>query len=364
MTGSGPSGSERARTVDWSGDEVVALDQTRLPHEVVMLRLHDVEALAEAIRSLRIRGAMALGVAGGLGIALAIRRAQEHGADAVDAAHRAAAVLAGTRPTAVNLVRGVEHVLAALGGGAEAAVEAATALIGADVAANGAIARTGAELVDAELLGAHRAPLVALTHCNAGALAGVEVGTALGIVAELHRRGRLGEAIACETRPLLQGARLTCFELARMQVPCRLVVDSAAAGLIATGVVDLVVVGADRIAANGDVANKVGTLGHALACRHAGIPFVVAAPEATIDAGCPSGAEIPIEERPEEEVLEFDGVRTAPPGVRARNPAFDVTPAELVAAIVTERRVIRPAAGERPGTYGRRAQHRPRPSRE
>ncbi len=337
----------RRRTVDWGDDEVLAIDQTLLPNDEVVLHLHDVEALAEAIRSLRIRGAMALGVAGGLGVALAIRRAQERGEDVIDAAHEAAAILVKTRPTAVNLGWGIEHVLAALEGGAQAAVDAATALIGADVTTNRAIAKAGAELVYTELVDRRDAQLVVLTHCNAGALASVDIGTALGVVEELHRRGRVLEAIACETRPLLQGARLTCFELARMEIPCSLVVDSAAAGLITRGVVDVAVVGADRIAANGDVANKVGTLAHALACRHAGVPFVVAAPEATIDAGCPSGSEIPIEERSEEEVLEFAGVRTAPGGVRARNPAFDVTPAELVTAIVTERRVIRPAAGER-----------------
>jgi methylthioribose-1-phosphate isomerase len=339
---------QRGRTVDWTGEDVLAIDQTLLPHEEVMLRLHDVDALAEAIRSLRIRGAMALGVAGGLGIALAIRRAQEQGEDVNRAANEAAGILAATRPTAVNLARGIDHVLSCLERGAEAAIDAAAGLIGADVSTNHAIAEAGAALICTELFASRDSQLVVLTHCNAGALASVDIGSALGIVAELHRRGRVLEAIACETRPLLQGARLTAFELARMKIPCSLVVDSAAAGLIARGTVDVAVVGADRIAANGDVANKVGTLAHALACRHAGVPFIVAAPETTIDTGCSSGAEIPIEERSEEEVLEFAGVRTAPGGVRAHNPAFDVTTADLVTAIVTERRVIRPAAGERP----------------
>jgi methylthioribose-1-phosphate isomerase len=267
----------------------------------------------------------------------------------VHAADEAGITLRKTRPTAVNLAWGIDHVLGALEQGPEAAISAAEALIEDDVVTNRAIAQAGADLISADLCGAHDGQLVVLTHCNAGALASVDVGTALGIVEELHRRGRVDEAIACETRPLLQGSRLTCFELARMKVPCSLVVDSAAAGLITRGMVDVAVVGADRIAANGDVANKVGTLGHALACHHAGVPFVVAAPEATIDAGCPSGSEIPIEERSEDEVFGFAGIRTAPRGVRARNPAFDVTPAELVTAIVTEHRVIRPAAGERPG---------------
>lgn len=346
MTSGAPG---HGRTVDWTGDEVLAIDQTRLPHDEVILRLHHVEALAEAIRSLRIRGAMALGVAGGLGIALAIRRAQEHGEDVAQAADAAARLLMKTRPTAVNLARGIEHVVAALERGPDAAIEAAAELVEADVSTNRAIAESGADLVCHDLLSSKESPLVVLTHCNAGALAGVDVGTALGIVAALHARGRVREAISCETRPLLQGARLTCFELARMGIPCSLVVDSAAAGLITQGMVDIVVVGADRIAGNGDVANKVGTLAHALACHHAGIPFVVAAPEMTIDADCRSGSDIPIEERSGEEVLEFAGLRVTPEGVRARNPAFDVTPAALVTAIVTERRVIRPAAGERPG---------------
>jgi methylthioribose-1-phosphate isomerase len=344
----GAASDRRRRTVDWDGDDVLAIDQTLLPHEEVVLRLHDLDALAEAIRSLRIRGAMALGVAGALGVALAVRRAQERGEDVAGAAKEAAELLAGTRPTAVNLGRGTAHALAALEHGPDAAVDAAVALIGVDVSTNLAIAEAGADLVCDELVASNDEPLVVLTHCNAGALASVDIGTALGIVAEMHHRGRVLEAIACETRPLLQGARLTSFELARMQIPCSIVVDSAAAGLITGGVVDVAVVGADRIAANGDVANKVGTLSHALACRHAGVPFVVAAPETTIDAACPSGAQIPIEERSEEEVLAYSGTRTAPAGVRARNPAFDVTPAELVTAIVTERRVIRPAAGERP----------------
>ncbi len=183
-----------------------------------------------------------------------------------------------------------------------------------------------------------------LTHCNAGALAGVEGGSALSAVQVLHERGELREVFVPETRPLLQGARLTAWELGRMGVAHRVIVDGAGAGLILAGRVDAVVVGADRIAANGDVANKVGTLPHALAAAHAGIPFVVAAPESTLDPAVAGGADIPIEERDPEEIL---GVAAAP-GSRALNLAFDVTPAALVSAIVTERRVIRPAAGERP----------------
>jgi methylthioribose-1-phosphate isomerase len=340
--------SSPLRTLDWDGQDVVAIDQTLLPRTETLIRLHEVDELAEAIRSLRIRGAMGLGVAGGLGLALAIRRAQERNADPVQAAEEAALILAATRPTAANLFWGIEHVRAALRDGPEAAVAAAAALVDADVAANLAIAERGAAYVLAELFNDDDLKLNVLTHCNAGALAGVEIGTALGVIGALHRRDRVAEAIACETRPLLQGARLTCWELQAMGVACCLIVDSAAAGLIARRTVDLVIVGADRIAANGDVANKVGTFSHALAARHAGIPFIVAAPEATIDLACESGADIPIEERSADEVTRFAGLETAPAGMRALNPAFDVTPAELVTAIVTEQRVIRIGRGERP----------------
>jgi methylthioribose-1-phosphate isomerase len=335
------------RTLDWDGSAVVAIDQTLLPHEEVFLRIREVEDLAEAIVSLRIRGAMGLGVAGGLGLALAIRRAQEAGTDPIQAAEAAARRLAETRPTAANLFRGIEHVQSALPLGADAAIDAAVGLIDADVAANRAIAERGAAFICDELLDSDDA-FAAMTHCNAGALAGVEIGTALGVLGAIHAHGRLRETFACETRPLLQGARLTMWELDRMQIPCSLIVDSAAAGLIARGSVAVVVVGADRIAANGDVANKVGTFSHALAARYAGIPFVVAAPEMTIDLACPSGSQIPIEERSADEVLNVGGAAVAPPNVGARNPAFDVTPAELVTAIITEERVIRTARGETP----------------
>ena len=338
------------RTITWDSSDVLVLDQTLLPDRKEFVRLHTVAALAEAITSLRVRGAMGLGVVGGLGVALAIRRAQESGADPVQAARDAGRVLAATRPTATNLSWGIGQVLRALASGPEAAVDAAVALLDADVATNQAIAEAGATFVCDELVERGDNSVVVMTHCNAGALAGVEVGTALGILAELHRRGRVREAIVCETRPLLQGARLTCWELREMEIPCSLIVDSAAAGLITGGEVGVIIVGADRIAANGDVANKVGTLAHALAAHYAGVPLVVAAPEATIDPDCPTGLAIPIEQRSEREVTTFAGVSIAPAEVRARNAAFDVTPAELVTAIVTEQRVIKTAAGQRAAT--------------
>ena len=336
------------RTIDWDGYDIIAIDQTLLPHRETVLRLHEVHEVAEAIRSLRIRGAMCLGVAGGLSLALAIVRAQERAEDPLLAAEAAAATIAATRPTAQNLFWGINHVRQALEGGADAAVAAAAALVKADIASNHSIAELAADYVEQTLFAGSNEGLTVLTHCNAGALAGVEIGTALGVIGALNTRGRVAHAIACETRPLLQGARLTSYELLAMGIPCSLIVDSAAAGLLLRRRIDLVVVGADRIAANGDVANKVGTLSHGLAAVRAGVPFIVAAPEATIDGTCASGDMIPIEERHEDEILGFGGVLTAPAGMRALNPAFDVTPADLVTAIVTERRVIRLANGERP----------------
>ncbi len=267
------------RTIDWDGHDIIAIDQTLLPHHETMLRLHEVDEVAEAIRSLRIRGAMGLGVAGGLSLALAIVRAQERGEDPLLAAEAAAATIALARPTAQNLFWGIDHVAAgARKRGADVAAAAAAALVEADIASNHSIAELAADYVEKTLFAGSSEELTVLTHCNAGALAGVEIGTALGVIGALDARGRIAHAIACETRPLLQGARLTSYELLAMEIPCSLIVDSAAAGLLLRGRIDLVVVGADRIAANGDVANKIGTLSHALAAVRAGVPFIVAAP--------------------------------------------------------------------------------------
>ena len=226
----------------------------------------------------------------------------------------------------------------------------ALAVLDEDVAANRAIGERGADLLN-ELLAGSPASTRAIrlhTHCNAGSLATVEWGTALGVVRALHLRQRLGSVYVDETRPLLQGSRLTAWELDQMGADYRLVVDGAAPSLIARRLVDAVVVGADRIAANGDVANKIGTYPLALAADRTGIPFVVAAPESTVDTATPHGAHIEIEDRSGDEVVAWQGRSVAPAGARAVNPAFDVTPADLVTAIVTERRVVRPAAGERP----------------
>jgi methylthioribose-1-phosphate isomerase len=327
------------RTIDWDGEAIVIIDQMLLPGEEKLLRLREVGELAEAIRSLRVRGAPALGVAGALGIAMAVRRAQDNRSDIKMAAAEAAIELAATRPTAVNLRWGIDQACGAVGAGADAVVERALALLEADVSTNRAIAERGAAWVES-LRSARGRRLRVLTHCNTGALACVEIGTALGVIELAHARGAVEEVLATETRPLLQGSRLTAWELLRLGIAFRLVADSAAPSLIARGYVDVVMVGADRIAANGDVANKIGTYALALGARRAEIPFAVVAPESTRDLQAASGQQISIEERPEDEVLGFAGVRVAPTGAHAFNPAFDVTPFDLITAIITEDRII------------------------
>jgi methylthioribose-1-phosphate isomerase len=329
------------RTIDWVDGEIQLIDQTRLPDELVVLRIRELDALIDAIRRLAVRGAPALGVAGGFGVALL---AGLHPDD--DAAVRAGADrLRAARPTAVNLAWAVDRALGYLPAGRSAVVAEAERIRDEDIAACAAIATRGADLV-AELVARPR--IRAMTICNTGALAAVERGTALGVIGELHARGTLEEALPLETRPLLQGARLTAWELAKMGAPFRLVVDGAAASVLVGGGADVVLIGADRIAGNGDTANKVGSLSLAIAARHAGVPFLVVAPESTVDPATPSGAAIPIEERDPDEVTGFRGARTAPAGSRALNPAFDVTPAALITAIVTDRRVVRVDRGETP----------------
>jgi methylthioribose-1-phosphate isomerase len=310
------------RCIDWADGAVRLIDQTALPAEERWLEITDPDELVDAIRRLAVRGAPALGAAGALGVALAARR----GDDVPGAAGR----LRTARPTAVNLGRGVDRALARLADGPDAVLAEARAILDEEAKACRAIGERGADLLQRDR------PLRLLTHCNTGWLAAVEWGTALGIFTVLHERGQVEIVYADETRPLLQGARLTAWELAAQRIDHRVVVDGAAPSLIARGLVDAVVVGADRIAANGDVANKIGTYPLALAAARAGIPFVAAAPESTVDAGTPTGESIEIEERDPAEVA-------AGP---ACNPAFDVTPADLVTAVVTERRIVRPAGGE------------------
>ncbi|MGH3299176.1 MAG: S-methyl-5-thioribose-1-phosphate isomerase, partial [Trebonia sp.] len=267
-----------------------------------------------------------------------VRQAEREGWDAarLDAEVKR---IADARPTAVNLRREVLAVAAVLPDGAEAVEAAALAVRDTAIEVSKRVSERGASLL-VEECGA--GPLKVHTHCNTGALACLGWGTALGVIRALWNRGALAHVIADETRPLLQGSRLTAWELDQLGIEHYLAVDGAGPFLISQGQVDAVVVGADRVAANGDVANKIGTYSLALAARRAGIPFVVAAPESTVDEATASGADIPLELRADEEVTSFQGVPAAPAGTRALNYAFDVTPADLVTAIVTEDRVIRP----------------------
>lgn len=302
-------------TIEWCGDRVRLIDQRSLPGELVVAEATTVDELCDYIRTLAVRGAPALGAAGAMGIALATVNGGN-----VDEAARS---LLATRPTAVNLAVGVRRALAA----ADAVAEA-VAVADEDVRINTAIGARGAALLP------HGSRV--LTHCNTGALACVGWGTALGVVRSAHDEGRAPFVWVDETRPLRQGARLTAWECAQLGIPCAVIVDSMAPSLMAGGEVDLVIVGADRVAANGDVANKVGTYGLALAARHHGIPFYVAAPMSTFDDECPSGAAIPIEQRDPAELGDV------PDGVAVDNRAFDITPAALVTAYVTETGITRP----------------------
>ncbi len=328
------------RTIDWTDGAVELIDQTQLPHHEVVLRIEEVPPLVDAISRLAVRGAPALGVAGAFGVVLA---AQNHDPVSARADFDAAvASVRGARPTAVNLARGVDLALARVDDGVEAVLAAALELRDDEITASWSMSAYGADLVT-ELAGR---PVRAMTICNTGGLAAVERGTALGVIQELHERGDLTEALPLETRPLLQGGRLSTWELARMGAPHRLVVDSAAPFLLSLGRADVVLVGADRIARDGTTANKIGTFSLALAARHAGVPFVVVAPESTVDPATGSGDEIEIEDRGPTEVVHVQGVAIAPPDTEAINPAFDLTAPELITAVVTDRRVVRFDRGE------------------
>lgn len=317
-------GVEPLRWIDPpDGPAVALLDQTRLPNEEVTLLCEDVPALVAAIKSLAVRGAPLLGIAGGYGVALAAALGLD-----VDAA---AGELANARPTAVNLGWAARRVQEAHREGRDALTEA-HAIAAEEASASARMGEHGLTLVPENAR--------VLTHCNAGALAAGGEGTALAVVAAAHRAGRLKHLWVDETRPLLQGARLTAYEARRHGMPYAVLPDNAAGSLFAAGEVDLVVVGADRIAADHSVANKVGTYPLAVLAHHHGVPFVVVAPTSTIDPEARTGADIPIEQRDPDEVTTIAGRRMAPEGSRAYNPAFDVTPGHLVTAIVTEQGVI------------------------
>jgi methylthioribose-1-phosphate isomerase len=332
--------------VRFEGDRLVLLDQTLLPGREVERAYTRWEDVAEAIRTLVVRGAPAIGVAAAFGVVLAARASQAPSTDALLADLEAAVKgLGATRPTAVNLfwaldrmtrvaealrARPVDEVRARLAAEAHA-------ILAEDLAANRALGDHGAGLVPPNAR--------ILTHCNAGALATAGYGTALGVVRSAHAGGKLSMLWVDETRPVMQGSRLTAWECVREGIPHRLIADVVAASVMARGEVDLVVTGADRIAANGDTANKIGTYALAVLARHHGVPFYIAAPFSTIDPTLASGAEIPIEERDAVEVRRVGPQQTAPEGSPVYNPAFDVTPAALIAAIITERGVFRPPYG-------------------
>ncbi len=335
-------------TLRWTGDSIEIIDQTRLPAELALIDVRDVATAVDAIGRLAIRGAPALGAFGALALIVGLDEAQPGSMDdAVDVLERLRTEIGDARPTAVNLRWAVDRTIdAALGDGAAADVAAvrqrlldeALAIADEDAQACAEIGRLGREVLA-------EATVIA-THCNAGRLATAGDGTALAAVYAKASCGESVRVLAAESRPLLQGARLTAWELADAGIDVSVVSDGAMASLIVRGDVDAVIVGADRIAANGDTANKVGTLGHALAAAHAGIGFYIAAPTTTIDAAMPSGDRIVIEQRDADEVHHAGGARLTPTGVGAVNPAFDVTPARLITAIITDAGVLRPPYGE------------------
>ncbi len=322
--------------IDWTPSGVRILDQSRLPDQEVYVDIRSVETMAEAIRSLRVRGAPLIGIAAAMGLAAAAENAAAAGVLTPDWLHSAADRLEATRPTAVNLTWALDRMrqrAAAFADGpwgrevSQALREEAQRIWDIEAGMCVAIGEAGVGLLTPGS--------TVLTHCNTGRLATGGLGTALAVISEARARGMDIDVVVTETRPLRQGARLTAWELARAGIPARVIVDGAAAALMANGEIDVVITGADRIAANGDVANKIGTYALAVLAEAHGIPFFVAAPLSTFDASLPTGEAIPIEERGPEEI-------DAAPGVQAFNPAFDVTPAALIAGIVTDRGVLRP----------------------
>ena len=340
------AGGPAMNAILWRDGALELLDQRALPRESVMRRCTECAHVAEAIRTMVVRGAPAIGVAAAYGVVLAARRRhaqspatwRERVEDDIE--H-----LAASRPTAVNLGWAIERMRQAIDAVAidtdpqAALLEAARALHEADIAANRRMGALGAALIESRCN--------VLTHCNAGALATAGYGTALGVIRAAHAAGRIAHVFAGETRPWLQGARLTAYELVEEGIPVSLIADGAATWAMRQGQVRWVIVGADRVAANGDVANKIGTYSLAVSARHHGVRFMVVAPVSTIDPGCASGADIPIERRGPDELLLHAGHRIAPDGAGAWNPVFDVTPAALVDALVTERGVVEAPDRER-----------------
>ncbi len=332
--------TQRVETLRWREGALELIDQRLLPRRFEYVRCTSVVEVASAIATMVVRGAPAIGCAAAYGIALAAQEARSLGRDMPSSLEQAFELLILTRPTAVNLRWALERMRSrwqqspmSAHDVAQRLLTEALAIHAEDIAANQAMGRLGAALLPDRC--------VVLTHCNAGALATAGHGTALGIVRSAIAAGKKVEVIADETRPFLQGARLTAWELQQEGIPVTLIADSAAGYLMSQGGIDAVIVGADRVAANGDVANKIGTYQVAVLAQRHGIPCYVACPVATIDSSLQTGKDIPIEERSADEVFGFGDRIWAPPGIRARNPAFDVTPAELVSALITERGIAR-----------------------
>jgi methylthioribose-1-phosphate isomerase len=335
------------RTIEWTDSGVVMLDQRLLPAEEVYLTFGDYGDVAEAIRSMVIRGAPAIGVAAAMGIALGVKNSTARSIEDLDAAFGAICdTIAKTRPTAVNLFWAIERMKSVYdrtrGRGVEAVRQAlireSVSMHREDVQSNYEIGRLGQELIP------EKARI--LTHCNAGALATAGYGTALGVIRAAHQSGKRVQVYADETRPFLQGARLTAWELAKDGIPVTIITDNMAGHFMQKGDIDCVIVGADRIAANGDVANKIGTYSVAVLARENGIPFWVAAPVSTVDLEIPEGRFIQIEQRNPDEVRRLQGILITPENASVANPAFDVTPNRYVSCIITDRGIARPPYAE------------------
>ncbi len=326
----------------WTGDCLLLLDQRKLPHEEVWVACKTAEEVAEAIRSMVTRGAPLIGITAAFGVVLAAQQAKQKGSSIQTELEHASQVLLAARPTAVNLSWAVNRMMSvareitdlSLDDFVARLEDEAIAIYREDCEANLCIGENGAALLPENCQ--------VLTHCNTGALAVSDLGTALGVIKTAYRQGKVRFVWVDETRPFLQGSRLTAWELMKEGIPFKIIVDGAAAWVMRKGLVDAVIVGADRITRNGDVANKIGTYMLAVLAKNHGIPFYVAAPTSTIDISLPSGEHIPIEERDENEVLGWHGVRVAPENAHAFNPSFDVTPSELVTAIITEKGVASP----------------------
>jgi methylthioribose-1-phosphate isomerase len=328
------------KPIEWLDDKLRILDQTRLPHEVLFAEISDYRQVVTAIKELKVRGAPAIGVAAGYGITLGAGQIKAEGTEAFR--HQLDGILrefGNARPTAGNLFRTIERMKKAataahdMQGIKQALIDEALEIHAEEEIATERLSQLGAELI--------KDGYTILTHCNAGPLATAGYGTALGIIIAAAKQGKRIQVIATETRPLLQGSRLTTWELMQANIPVTLITDSMAGHFLKSGKVDCVIVGADRIAANGDTANKIGTYMLAVLAHENKIPFYVAAPTSTIDLSLPSGDRIPIEERNPEEVTSIGGVSLAPAGVKAANPAFDVTPHRYITTIITEKGIVR-----------------------